>query len=321
MSLPGNVEAAGQLVSTIKLSTGWVQEMLDTLAAYGPHFLEAVENVRMSITRVTGVQYGCNYGAMVQQRRQAGTEAVPSLGRLDGDGRGSERYRGGAPPAEGGVAARLWLLFGGGGREGGDGSAGAWCYEGGLDEASMAKLPCREVGKGEEAMDCAVCITELAAGETARVLPRCGHGFHVACVDMWLKSHSTCPLCRCPAVDEPPAAPPPVQAPEADPESPNFPTNVLFFGSQDEVSTGGAQAQPQHLSPAMTTTPPSPAAGVVAGAVVDAARVRGLRRLLGCGGASPPPPPRQHDNVDRDIEMGLAGGETSSPAKSPHPSS
>uniref|UniRef100_A0A0E0LNE4 RING-type domain-containing protein n=1 Tax=Oryza punctata TaxID=4537 RepID=A0A0E0LNE4_ORYPU len=138
----------------------------------------------------------------------------------------AKRYRGGAPPAEGGVAARLWFLFGGGGgREGGDGGgAGAWCYDGGLDEASMAKLPCREVGKGDEAMDCAVCITELAAGETARVLPRCGHGFHVACVDMWLKSHSTCPLCRCPAVDEPPAAPP-VAPPEADPESPNFPTN------------------------------------------------------------------------------------------------
>ncbi|BAF22199.1 Os07g0618000 [Oryza sativa Japonica Group] len=56
---------------------------------------------------------------------------------------------------------------------------------------------------------------------------------------------------------------------------------------------------------------------------VDAARVRGgLRRLLGCGGASPPPPPHQHEHADRDIEMGLAaGGETSSPAKSPHPSS
>ncbi|EAZ40672.1 hypothetical protein OsJ_25141 [Oryza sativa Japonica Group] len=234
----------------------------------------------------------------------------------------AKRYRGGAPPAEGGVAARLWFLLGGGGGGGGAAGSGdaAWCYDGGLDEASMAKLPCRVVGKGEEAVDCAVCITELAAGETARVLPRCGHGFHVACVDMWLKSHSTCPLCRCPAVDEPPpAAPPPVVAPpEADPESPNFPTNVLFFGSQDEVSTGGAQSQQQHRSPPTTATPPSPPAPAV-----DAARVRGgLRRLLGCGGASPPPPPHQHEHADRDIEMGLAaGGETSSPAKSPHPSS
>lgn len=232
----------------------------------------------------------------------------------------AKRYRGGAPPAGGGVVARLRFLFGGGG--GGDGAA-AWCYEGGLDEASMAALPRREVGKGE-ALDCAVCITELAEGETARVLPRCGHGFHVDCVDMWLRSHSTCPLCRCPAVDEPPVPPAPaaVQAPEADPESPNFPTNVLFFGSQDEVSTGGAQAQQR--SPAMTT-PPSQSPGAGVAAVVEAARVRGLRRLLGCGGASPPPPSPHHQlqNVDRDIEMGFAGGESSAsrPVKPPQPGS
>uniref|UniRef100_A0A0D9X1J2 RING-type domain-containing protein n=1 Tax=Leersia perrieri TaxID=77586 RepID=A0A0D9X1J2_9ORYZ len=216
----------------------------------------------------------------------------------------AKRYRGGgATPANDGVAARLWFLLGGGGGGGGrsDGDGAAWCYDGGLDEASMAKLPCKVIGKeGDwEVLDCAVCITELAAGETARVLPRCGHGFHVACVDMWLKSHSTCPLCRCPAVDDPPPPPPPpaVQPPEVDPESPNFPTNVLFFGSQDDVST---------------------AAGEEAARV---ARGGGLRRLLGCGGASPPPPPAAAEG--RDIEMGLAGGgESSSPAKSPrHPSS
>ncbi|KAG8099359.1 hypothetical protein GUJ93_ZPchr0013g35052 [Zizania palustris] len=246
----------------------------------------------------------------------------------------AKRYRdGGGGQAEGGIAARLWFLFGGevsggggGGGAGGDGDA-AWCYEGGLDEASIAGLPCREVGKGE-ALDCAVCITELAAGEMARVLPRCGHGFHVDCVDMWLRSHSTCPLCRCPAVDEPPVPPalPAVQAPEADPEYPIFPTNVLFFGSQDDVSTGGLPAQ-QQRSPAMATprTPalspsPAPAGGVAA--VAEAARVRGLRRLIVCSGSAGASPHRQH-HASRDIEMGLAGAETSSsrPAKPPPQSS
>uniref|UniRef100_J3LBC5 RING-type E3 ubiquitin transferase n=1 Tax=Oryza brachyantha TaxID=4533 RepID=J3LBC5_ORYBR len=41
-------------------------------------------------------------------------------------------------------------------------------------------------------------------GELVRQLPACGHLFHVDCIDMWLHSHSTCPLCRCNV--SPPAA-------------------------------------------------------------------------------------------------------------------
>ncbi|KAF8679275.1 hypothetical protein HU200_046056 [Digitaria exilis] len=234
----------------------------------------------------------------------------------------AKHYRGGgAPPLP--PTGR----GGGGGRGGGvaDGGAEAWCYDGGLDEKSMAKLPRHEVGKGEVLDDCAVCITELKAGDTARVLPRCGHGFHVDCVDMWLRSHSTCPLCRCPAVDEPPVPPvfPAVPTPEADPESPNFPTNVLFFGSQDEVSTGRSQHQ---SSPAAMATPPPPPEEHVAVAVAvnEAARPCGLRRLIGCGGASPPSqPPHHYQHDDGDIEMGLAAGESSAsrPVKPPQPGS
>ncbi|XP_066395288.1 E3 ubiquitin-protein ligase EL5-like [Miscanthus floridulus] len=229
----------------------------------------------------------------------------------------AKRYRGGAPPPPpqaGGVRAWLRVVFGGGWTRPDDGAT-EWCYDGGLDEKSMAKLPRREVAKGE-ALDCAVCITELAPGETARVLPRCGHGFHVDCVDMWLRSHSTCPLCRCPAVDDPPV-PPAVPTPEADPESPNFPTNVLFFGSQDEVSTGRSQSQ-QHseATPALPAPPQEHAARACVG----------LRRLIGCGGATPPTQPphrcdhRQHHHQEEDaggdIEMGLAAGGGESSASS-----
>ncbi|KAH6834690.1 RING/U-box superfamily protein [Perilla frutescens var. hirtella] len=44
--------------------------------------------------------------------------------------------------------------------------------------------------------DCAICLADFAAGEEIRVLPQCGHGFHVACVDTWLASHASCPSCR-----------------------------------------------------------------------------------------------------------------------------
>lgn len=33
-----------------------------------------------------------------------------------------------------------------------------------------------------------------------RKLPNCGHVFHAECIDMWLHSHSTCPVCRDPVV-------------------------------------------------------------------------------------------------------------------------
>ncbi|CAN6306348.1 unnamed protein product [Urochloa humidicola] len=229
----------------------------------------------------------------------------------------AKRYRGAAPTIGGGGGegrARARFVFAGaGGCHGGGG---------GMDEAAIAALPRKEVAEGDPAADCAVCIAEVAAGEAARVLPRCGHAFHVECVDMWLRSHSTCPLCRCAVADE--DAPPPPRAPEVDPESPNFPTNVLFFGSQDAVSTRGAAATPAEPPPqppvALAQAPqliPGPIAGVAA--VVEAARVAALRRLLGCGGAAPAPAtPAQQGQQDRDLEAGIGGGESSgstTPAK------
>lgn len=44
--------------------------------------------------------------------------------------------------------------------------------------------------------DCAICLAEYVDGDEIRVLPQCGHGFHVGCIDTWLNSHSSCPSCR-----------------------------------------------------------------------------------------------------------------------------
>lgn len=44
--------------------------------------------------------------------------------------------------------------------------------------------------------DCAICLAEFVEGEGIRVLPSCNHGFHMGCIDEWLRSHSSCPTCR-----------------------------------------------------------------------------------------------------------------------------
>ncbi|XP_062181253.1 E3 ubiquitin-protein ligase EL5-like [Phragmites australis] len=43
---------------------------------------------------------------------------------------------------------------------------------------------------------CVICLGMVQVGEMVRRLPACKHLFHVECIDMWLRSHSTCPICR-----------------------------------------------------------------------------------------------------------------------------
>ncbi|KAK9176920.1 hypothetical protein WN944_028939 [Citrus x changshan-huyou] len=47
-----------------------------------------------------------------------------------------------------------------------------------------------------EARDCAVCLLEFEENDYVRTLPGCSHSFHVDCIDIWLRSHANCPLCR-----------------------------------------------------------------------------------------------------------------------------
>ncbi|XAR62266.1 hypothetical protein NMG60_11016964 [Bertholletia excelsa] len=51
-----------------------------------------------------------------------------------------------------------------------------------------------------EGTHCSVCLNEFQEDEALRLLPKCSHAFHIACIDTWLRSHKNCPLCRAPIV-------------------------------------------------------------------------------------------------------------------------
>mmetsp|Transcript_109971 Transcript_109971/g.342878 ORF Transcript_109971/g.342878 Transcript_109971/m.342878 type:complete len:201 (+) Transcript_109971:376-978(+) len=50
--------------------------------------------------------------------------------------------------------------------------------------------------KPGEPTECLICLQDFRSGELLRHLP-CGHRFHAACADEWLRSLPQCPL-RCP---------------------------------------------------------------------------------------------------------------------------
>ncbi|KAF8005639.1 hypothetical protein BT93_K0043 [Corymbia citriodora subsp. variegata] len=81
---------------------------------------------------------------------------------------------------------------------------------GGIDEATLQSYPTVlfSSAKHHEKNDladlidvigggsCSICLGEYKEGEVLRLLPECGHFFHMKCVDPWLRLHATCPVCR-----------------------------------------------------------------------------------------------------------------------------
>lgn len=75
----------------------------------------------------------------------------------------------------------------------------------GLDPSAIAALPTfpykritnasngKNDGSGEE---CTICLSFIEEGEMVRLLPSCRHAFHVNCIDTWLSSTASCPVCR-----------------------------------------------------------------------------------------------------------------------------
>lgn len=77
----------------------------------------------------------------------------------------------------------------------------------GLDETVIKAIPLSVytakkkkkgsiIGEEESSRECAVCLLEFEENDYIRTLPACSHAFHVDCIDIWLRSHANCPLCR-----------------------------------------------------------------------------------------------------------------------------
>ncbi|CAN6243749.1 unnamed protein product [Urochloa humidicola] len=94
-------------------------------------------------------------------------------------------------------------------------------------DASRPGYPCAQVNAppafafqaAASSVVCSVCLEDVRGGEMVRQVPACRHVFHVECIDLWLHSHRTCPMCRC--VVSPPSqvSTPKVAAEEAPPAS------------------------------------------------------------------------------------------------------
>lgn len=68
----------------------------------------------------------------------------------------------------------------------------------GLDPKKVESLPVHayEGGGAKQGIDCAICLAEFQEREWVKEIPYCRHVFHSDCIDKWLSSHVTCPLCR-----------------------------------------------------------------------------------------------------------------------------
>ncbi|GAB4853615.1 hypothetical protein Ancab_017806 [Ancistrocladus abbreviatus] len=84
-------------------------------------------------------------------------------------------------------------------------------HDAGVDQSFIDTLPVflyKAIIGLKDPFDCAVCLCEFGPEEKLRLLPKCSHAFHIDCIDTWLLSHSTCPLCRASLLPEfPPNTP------------------------------------------------------------------------------------------------------------------
>ncbi|XP_019190811.1 PREDICTED: RING-H2 finger protein ATL29 [Ipomoea nil] len=78
----------------------------------------------------------------------------------------------------------------------------------GIDPSIIESFPTftyssvKDYRKEQYGLECAICLVEFEDASVLRLLTSCNHVFHQECIDLWLESHKTCPVCR-QALDSP----------------------------------------------------------------------------------------------------------------------
>jgi hypothetical protein len=71
----------------------------------------------------------------------------------------------------------------------------------GADEYAIASLPTSRITtehancENTDHNNCSICLEHFKPGDSKKSLP-CLHGFHAQCVDKWLRSNGSCPICK-----------------------------------------------------------------------------------------------------------------------------
>ena len=164
----------------------------------------------------------------------------------------------------------------------------------GLDPTIIASLPIfvfkrkesqNDKDEDDEAsgMECAVCLSALEDEEMARLLPNCKHSFHVGCIDTWLASHSTCPICRTKV------------EPRLEPQAREGPVGV------DRAGLGGVAMAPSLQSIEGTSDGASLASPKINDS--NSTRLSSFRRILSRERSSRRIQPSSHQiDIDQDLE-------------------
>ncbi|KAL2608827.1 hypothetical protein R1flu_027400 [Riccia fluitans] len=81
-------------------------------------------------------------------------------------------------------------------------SRAEWPSMTGLDQATLESYPkliyssSTPLPHGTQDTACSICLADYRNEEVLRMLPDCHHVFHAPCIDVWLRRHASCPMCR-----------------------------------------------------------------------------------------------------------------------------